>query len=219
MLRNDEALSTTWSDQPGCLPKINLQLPHKVHFNYTLQTSLKSPIFPFVYLRECHINWLITVFLSHFQKNPRGRRGEWKRESCQCLTPEKKKRQTWRHEDSWMFPEEGVTEKGCNAAGTDVLLWDGRSRLRTSAGMASSGSTAQGGQGEGWGHSGTLPGHPAQPWPWPCSFHLPMGWAEHALHSCAVHSGHPAVLRQMRGSSFSRGVIQFTCILCCIMQE
>lgn len=43
--------------------------------------------------------------------------------------------------------------------------------------------------------------------------------AEHAAHYCAACGGCPALLRQMRGSSFSRGVIQFTWCLCCIIWE
>lgn len=114
-LRSDEALSTTWSDQPGCLPRVNLQLPHKDHFNYTVQTSLKSPIFPFVYLRECHINWLITVFLSHFQKTHWGKRGEGEKGKLSMphsWKKKKKQRQTWRHEESWLFLEEGWWKRG-----------------------------------------------------------------------------------------------------------
>lgn len=53
-------------------------------------------------------------------------------------------------------------------------------------GMASSGSSAQGGQGEGWGHSGTLPWHGSTALATTLFFHLPVGWAEHALCFCAV---------------------------------
>lgn len=207
MLRNDEALSTTWSDQPGCLPRVNLQLPHKDHFNYTVQTSLKSPFFPFIYLRERHINWLFTVFLSHFQKThaEEGEKGKGKAVNASLL----KRRQTCRHESSWTFLEEGMTERGCNAAGTGVLLWDG-----------SSGSGQLWQQCTAWagGHRGTLPWHSSTA----LTTTLPLppahgpGWARPVLLCSA---GHPALLRQMRGSSFSRGAIQFTCILCCIIQE
>lgn len=217
MLRNDEALSTTWSDQPHCLQRVNLQLPHKVHFNYTVQTSFKSPIFPFVYLRECHINWLITVFLSHFQK-PTGKKGRMEKGKLSMPHSWKGKKadvKAWRQLDvSWR----GITEKGCNAAGTEVLLQDGRSGsgevgLPALAALLRVHRERDGDTAE------SCLGTAAPPWPWPCSFHLPTGWAEHTLPFCAVHGGHPALLRQMRGSRFSRGVIQFTCILCCIIQE
>lgn len=59
-----------------------------------------------------------------------------KGENCQCRTPEKEKRQTWRHEVSWMPLEEEMTEKGRNAAETDVLLQGGRRRMGRKTGAS-----------------------------------------------------------------------------------
>lgn len=88
----------------------------------------------------------------------------------------------WRHEDSWIFLEEGMTEKGCSAAGRDVLLQDGR----RGSGWVWEGQlwqqcTGCTGRGKGARWDPAL-----APWPRLCSFHLPWGWAEHALRCCAV---------------------------------
>lgn len=211
MLRNDEALSKTWSDQPGCLPRVNLQLPHKDHFNYTVQTSLKSPIFSFVYLGECHINWLITVFLSHFQRT-HGEEGEKGKEKAVNASLLKRKKD--RHG--------GMKTAGCSLK----RGWQKRGAMQLELMCCS--RMAETGQVGWWDGQlqqqctgGTGRGMGAQWDPALAQQHSPDHDPAHppALRFCAVRGSHPALLRQMRGSRFSRGVIPFTCILCCIIQE
>lgn len=199
-LRSDEGLSTTWSDQPGCLPRVNLQLPHKDHFNYTVQTSLKSPIFPFVYLRECHINWLITVFLSHFQKTHGGKRGEGEKGKLSMPHSWKQQKKTKTDMEAWgelAVPWGGMMEKGFSAAGAGVLLQDGRSGSGWVVGWPALATELRVHR-ERDGGTETLPWHSSTALT--TTLLLPpahgLGWA---------HPGFCALLRQMRGSSFSGG--------------
>lgn len=213
-LRSDEGLSTTWSDQPGCLPRVNLQLPHKDHFNYTVQTSLKSPIFPFVYLRECHINWLITVFLSHFQKTHGGKRGEG--EKGKLSMPH-----SWKQQQKKKDRHGGMRRAGCSLRRDDgkgvQCSWSWcaapgwQKWVRMGGGMASSGNRAQGAQGEGWGHRDPALAQQHSPDHDPAPSTCPRAGLSPPWLLCPTQANERKQL--------FRGVIPFTCILCCIIQE